>query len=408
MTDQTILSMYSIDRPDKKLSKAERQRVAVKIIDNHFLDKYLVYRNGEGITSLYKIISDLKEVKPINKEMLVGDACNLLHDTIFFDSIKKIMDYVELWIQTTQSCLDEAPKSFAFSNDDSYTIKRLDFEVAKGECPVFDFFISRTQCNGEELKAYIWSLFEPLSSQQQYLWMKGEGSDGKGSLIRFLNKIFGESSTALETKQERLTALCHQKRLGVFNDVNNTLFPMSSVFKQLTGGDRVVINEKYRKQFSTFLDTKFIFTANRKPSFTKQKSDQRRCIYVEFKPIQDGEMIDDYENKIWEERGALLYKCKEAYEELTEDHIIICDIDSIEDVGDDFEIDYSVIFDRYFVLDEKASLTPKEVYEEVMGSIHRAGIDWSAFQEWLQRTYNIKKAHPRDKRVFKGIAFKNN
>ena len=100
------------------------------------------------------------------------------------------------------------------------------------ETPVFDEFLSRCS-DPMALKCFIGSLFYPQADRQQYLWMFGDGGNGKGSIMRFLAKLMGPaySSEVPPIKGDKFwTSGLQGKRLVAFPDCNDAKFPASHTF----------------------------------------------------------------------------------------------------------------------------------------------------------------------------------
>ena len=72
---------------------------------------------------------------------------------------------------------------------------RLPFDLEDGPTPVFDEMFSRIDAP-KSVMAWIGSLLDPQADLQQYLWIYGDGQNGKSSLSNFLRKVLGPAHRA--------------------------------------------------------------------------------------------------------------------------------------------------------------------------------------------------------------------
>lgn len=171
-------------------------------------------------------------------------------------------------------------------------------------------------------------------------------------MVRLLRRLLRDAFVALDAKDRYWLASCVGKRLGAFNDMVDVTFPMRSQFKQVTGQDPVNIEQKYKKSYSTVLDTKFIFTTNKELNITTQTSDLRRCIYVEW-PRNPNTPRKGYEDDLWDERAGILHKCKLVYERMVQEHgAIVVDQEAAKEIGEQAELRFQVMFNQKLKADE--------------------------------------------------------
>lgn len=228
---------------------------------------------------------------------------------------------------------------------------RLPFDLSMGEFPTWQEMFNRTS-NGTALKLWIGSLFFQQSDMQTYVWIYGEGEDGKGSLARALMRALGDYHSASEqvpTRENRFwTSGLLGKRLVVFPDCNNYGFPQTGLFKSLTGGDRQRIERKNEQPFTTTLKAKYLFLSNEKPSLSGQQSDRRRAIYCELKrpTVNFGR---GYEGFLWDEMPYFLFHCVKLYLAACPNHEKIpVDESVIDTLVSDNEEFYEYLYERRF------------------------------------------------------------
>jgi hypothetical protein len=321
---------------------------------------------------------------------------------------KHVKEHIKSWSDAVEKA-SSLPPSFSLDSTE-ITFNRLDVQLIAGSTPTWDYFVGKCGLNGNTLMAYIWSLLEQTNESQQYVILIGPGRDGKGALIRWLAKLFNDQLVGLSFSDSRWPALCVGKRIGVFNDLNVTTLPMSAAFKQITGRDEVTIDAKYEKAFSTVLDTKFILTTNKPLHVGSGDAERRRAIAIRISP--DRTEIPGYEEKLWEERSAFLFKCKQAYQELynSSTHIIRCDYNDFELETSSYEEPHQALFDRLFIEDPEASITANDFItniQQVLGRKDNTLV--GQFKDWLQNTYKINKVRESTgtrKWIYKGIRSK--
>lgn len=204
-----------------------------------------------------------------------------------------------------------------------YTFHRLPWDFKQDHCPTWDEMFSRME-NANAVMAWIGSLFEAHSDRQQYVWIHGSGGDGKGSINRFLHRVFNgayRSEVVPERGDKFWTSGLINARVVVFGDCNNFHFITKGIFKQITGDDPIKIEFKGENAFSTKLVCKLMFLSNERPDISGQRSDTRRAIFSEIAPIK-GDVIPTkiYDQSLWKEGPAFLYKCLELYKTLCQDH----------------------------------------------------------------------------------------
>lgn len=270
--------------------------------------------------------------------------------------VRRAQDCMKYWLHTTDPIKE--PPIVRMKSDDGLCFHRLPFDpvpYAFGKHPRFDEFLSRVS-NKDALIDWIGSLFQLKSDRQQYVWLYGEGNNGKGAFIRFLEKCFGPSYAATETPTKGDKFWNYHllgKRLIGFPDCGDSNFPTSQKFKMLSGDDQVPMEAKGKQVFSAHINCKFIFASNDKPSVTSQVADRRRAIFCEVGPIP-GAVYSKYENELWKEARFVIGTCVEEYKrKYPENGPIEVDKEQIENVIEETEMDMERFFFLNFIRDER-------------------------------------------------------
>lgn len=361
---------------------------AQKILNYFWGNQFQVHCDNQEQAIFLRIDSKKQEVSQVSLRAMIQEAAKIFGGTYFDGNEKYLSEQVGRWSLDSKNQLKEMPCSFALQDYDGLTFNRIDIEVKEQSTPMFDQICNRIESNSEAMKAFFWSIFDRESSVDKYLWMTGDGQDGKGSLMRLLAKLLGDAYVGLSARNKWWPADCVGKRLGVFNDIVKTSFPMTSEVKQVTGGDRVTIERKYKDAVSITLDTKFIFTTNKPLNISGQKADLRRCIYIKFGKNTD-DRTENFEKRLWEERAGILFKCREAYGKLSKEGSINCSVSLLKGEVEDFEMIYESLFERNFVVDPNSKVPRLDVFDTILKELNHNRRRYGDFKEWLKRTHGI-------------------
>lgn len=271
-----------------------------------------------------------------------------------------------MWIGLTKP-LPDRPALFLEKSTPGLTFKRLDFDAPPAESfdppPAFERLLDRTS-DPHAICAYVGSLFYPEADRQQYLYMYGEGGDGKGALMRFLHGIFGEAAASLTPPPKFGDKFwnfnVYGKRLGLFYDCEDWNWFKSSHFKSLTGGDPILFEEKGRMGFTDTPSLKFIAASNAKPNISSQASDLRRLIFVAFEPLPEGERHVGFEALLLAEAQPFISMCKAIYLARCPGHEAI-DVPQAIEVAWNAESEYVDLFNAHFVDSKECEIPADQV-----------------------------------------------
>jgi hypothetical protein len=283
-----LLKLQAIEYgPNKKMAYNSLKQ---NILLEFFQKLFYIYKDEKGVRTLLKKIENGQVAEVSLKEAAAFIIQLALRKNIPM-SAKQASEMAETLMLSVTNPLNQLPPSFSM-DDEEITFNRIKLQISEGATPVFDSIINRILENHEAAMAFFWSIFAEVKLQQ-YLYLYGQGQDGKGSICRLINLIIGSRAyTALDVRDDHWPNKLIGKRVGVFNDINNTHVIQSSIFKQITGGDSVLITEKHRPAFSAELDARIIITTNLRIPVSSQKSDLRRAIY----PPVSGKMSHELKN----------------------------------------------------------------------------------------------------------------
>lgn len=291
--------------------------------------------------------------------------------------------------------------------------QRSAYDLTPGPTPVFDELFSR-MTNGKAVRAWIGSMFFLDSYDQQYVWLKGEGNDGKGSLITFLANVFGPEGAL--SQEEAPGADKHWavpwvgKRFVYFSDFDDYGAMRKGPLKILTGGGETLVRPFFGAGFSMKLPVKIMIASNRFPKTELDKADKRRLIFAEFSSFQvPGD--SGYQKFLEAEGGPFLASCIDVYKSYPKGKAIPLDDDdtfeSLEDQQALKDSAYSAWFSLYFSEDPTSKTTPEEVAKTIhlhFGPHYKTELcfDWLSRNGYkaarLSRSEDTKRP-----RVYKGI-----
>ena len=383
----TIDSAYSTPpNYPPRFDESKKSKDDFEIVDNLLRGKFVVYLDevNDGI-AYFRYISTDKTYEKVGEKYLQSIVVKHFKDNKLRITTHKAESLIKLW-SLGVGHLPSIPKAIAVNDDNERAFTRVRINPSDTATPYWDYVIGKIETNADAFQAYIWSIFETESKNQQYLWLYGEGGDGKGSVLRLINYIIGDQAfVGLSAKDEYWTASCVGKRVAVFNDLTKSCIALSSEFKQLTGGDKVPIRNKYEKAYSAYLDTKIIITTNKNLMISSEESDLRRCIFVKFK--KDQQKLEKFEENLRKEANGILLKCRESYYKLLSDsNHITCDIEAAKEGAKDFEIEYETIFHKNFVVEDGQEITLHQFYEIINTKYGLNNFQYSEIKSWVIRT----------------------
>lgn len=311
----------------------------------------------------------------------------------------------------------ETVKLTRWANEPGLTYRRLPWVKQTGDTPTWNALLSRMS-NNQAFIDWVGSLFFEQAYLHNYVWLYGEGGDGKGAINRFLSKIFDTSYRSKTAPTVDRNGSVDKfwaynligARLAVFPDCENATFTTSGFFKSLTGGDPVEVEAKGSMGFTVYLNTRYMILANVKPAITSARSNIRRIIYCEMEPTdQDWGGV---EKQLWEEGGFFISQCIDNYLSKYPQHgPIQTDQTSLIDVIDENEQHLENFFNEYFELVPDSFTLAKDLKIAAEEVWPRQRKTYREFLAWLKRVHGIEYANERlscakMERVYRGIGRK--
>lgn len=345
--------------------------------------------------------TDNRIVKFISKsyppQVILYYAVDLLPDKIGYNLVKREADEIFYWWHSQRGALPERPLVIAEKSDERLSFARLPFDmddVTTTDCPpLFKEFLNRCS-DANALSAFIGSIFFPESYMQQYLYLHGQGQDGKGSLINVLKNVIGEGYQTISPRgsSDRFWFMkTYGKRLCVATDLSLSDaqdFPVSGEIKAMTGGDPIFYEGKGENGFTDESISKILIASNFSPCITGQKSDMRRLIYITVSEVTGELDVRGYFERLNAESKAIIEYCVSVYKKVCPEHgMIPCDVPT--DVVDSSEEEYTSIFDKHFIQADGAEVPAHEVRERLRACGIRNDREIKRIKECWKRRYGV-------------------
>ena len=88
--------------------------------------------------------------------------------------------------------------------------------------------------------AFVWSTFVKGSRSRQYVWLRGNGQDGKSKVLGVLQGVFGPAAaginnTLFQKGNQFLFSAIYGKRLVIYADCKNAKFGMTEFVLNVAG-----------------------------------------------------------------------------------------------------------------------------------------------------------------------------
>ncbi len=171
----------------------------------------------------------------------------------------------------------------------------------EADCPKFKKFLEEVLIKREDWDNPNADKTDLLTMQEFYgyllykkvefnraVMLYGEGENGKSTKINVAKKFLGEKNVAnvpiqkLETNNFAVASL-HGKLANLHSDLPKTALKETSRFKQITGGDTIDAEKKFRDNFSFLPYAKMMFAANTLPaSYDDTVAFWRRWLIFKF------------------------------------------------------------------------------------------------------------------------------
>lgn len=256
-----------------------------------------------------------------------------------------------------------------------------------GATPVFDKFMNDFTSGNEEVKRFLLQYMGMCISNvpgyypKKALFIVGPGNSGKTQLLKLTIKLLGEKknceASSLEKLESRFGASdIENKRLTYNPDMTYATLKELAIFKQITGGDYLRSEAKYKAAHSFLYRGLLWFCTNNLPKFGGDRGQwvyDRMIILKADNVIPEEKRDAELINKMYAEREAIVYKAVMALKEVIKNgyryNVPQCCIDNMKQYQQD-NSPVLTFFNECCIMREqengtkiKDSCTTKKMYE---------------------------------------------
>lgn len=208
----------------------------------------------------------------------------------------------------------------SWKSDEGTSNFPLQFSAKTSKCPVFDSFLKQITHGNPQLEERFWMAIGYLMiypARGKFFIVMGYARDsGKSVLGNFVQRLYPKESVGNLRLQEMKGTFSSMSFLNaVINlelDMPNAKLnaEVASRLKQITGGDSITVQRKYLSPVTLTRRIKFVFAGNY-PLCIDGEDDalQKRIVFLPFDESIPDDQQDPYlEDKIWDERDAVVTK----------------------------------------------------------------------------------------------------
>ena len=336
-----------------------------KINSNEVIKLYRNYVDKKlgcekGLTSISQLYNFLKT----DSQIIVRSYDSKRYFTVLKNGIFDIMN---------QELISHSSQIIAFS----YVDANYD---ENAECKKFDKFLEQITDGDEILIKRMWMFLGYVFMQNadaKYFFVMGEAPDSGKSLVgNFIESAFPKkyvSNIALNdlNKEFSLSPLigsCVNLSLDLpATKLNNSAI---SKLKMLTGGDRLIINQKYVSDASYEIRTKFIFASNHKISISgEDEAFWRRLVYLPFnKTIPKEKQDASLSLAFQKEKDAIVSKALRYAKKLIKNNFIFPSTSEIDKKILQWKDDRNLLIEKFL---EECCIIDSEYRGELIDKLYR-------------------------------------
>lgn len=328
MTDEVInlARERNLQTPEDDLSRPEQLDAYARELLSALQTRYRVLVDDEGQSSLAEIRSPgvIQPVKP--KVVIERDVVRMFSDRVTvrdltYEVFPRLVS--EMRAKPGLSLGFKGVKPFHFKSDSlaaGWAWQRLPFDPIENppKPPELTEIMRRTSAaEAEAVEIWIGSLFDYAASRTQYLYIHGEGNDGKSMLKDAVSLMFANQGIAIMdgddlTGDKHATSDLEGKRLLLFPDMRKPSLPSTGVFKKITGDDSIGVNPKGLPRRNIALHVKVMILSNYPPQLEGTLADKRRLVSAKFESFAGGE-DEEFKRQFLTATPAIAQYCYAKY-----------------------------------------------------------------------------------------------
>lgn len=302
-----------------------------------------------------------------------------------------------------------APVDVVFKSDDRLAFSRLAFDrkefIAIEDMPWTATILNRMN-DYQAFCAWIGSLFHEDGYRHQYVWLHGPGGDGKSTITNAILEAFAGSAVTVRIPDHHtrrfFNASIVGKRLAIFSDAESSDFTTSGHFKELTGDDYILVEEKYKSPYQAKNNCKFLFISNEAPTVRNRESDRRRCIPISIDPPHGdlANMGPKFTELVRAEAPLFINFCLDMYDSYMDFGIKPITLneaaqEALQNHADDTDSLYEEIFNEHFRIEPSARVRCSDLNARVRS----CKANTKKFREWVEVRLGIDMTRIHDSKT---------
>jgi hypothetical protein len=281
-----------------------------------FNNEIVAYCDHDGNKIFYKIENNqIKFVSDSNMELEIDTYWNIVARKIpeFYRPEHSDLVKVRKMLLIKAPTIGGSIPSLLLNNDPRPAFQKFE-RTYPTECPDTWKRLIAKSSSPDLLMLFIGSLLDPTSDNSQYLWIKGDGGEGKGSFVRGILSALGQAGSVEQppaSEKRFWTQGLRHKRFVCFMDLDDVNFVTTGLFKTISGNDPIRFEIKKGATYTAEIDAKFCIVSNYLPNLSHNNADARRVILVEFKDNDD--YIENFEEKLKAEAIDFISYCYDKF-----------------------------------------------------------------------------------------------
>lgn len=332
-------------RPQAESKEVQAARHA-QLYYQRTYERFRILYDNEGNLSCAEVAGP-GVLRPVSNDYIINNMIGFLMGRAKPPDIKHSVFPTWRALAAARGAVDATsvkPLAFKSETVDGWAWQRLNFDPVEIEIPdLLTKLLARTSIEeARSLVLWLGSLLDYRFPRSQYLYLHGDGNDGKSTLIAMLVKLLGTQGVAMMRSDDfadaHSTTVLEGARLAIFADENSASFMSRGRFKALTGDDTLTINPKGLPRRNIGLHCKVMVASNYAPHVQGGRADLRRIIPVKLSPIPANESSHAQGLAFVEQGPAIMQFCYmafKAWQAENPDRMLPAASDAIADVEAD-------------------------------------------------------------------------
>jgi hypothetical protein len=205
--------------------------------------------------------------------------------------------------------LESSPDQEAFKTlpDSRREAENFAMEYLEKNCPYWHEQLTRMS-NRLAFLCYLGSILDLRAKPQQYLWLYGDGQDGKSTILKVLKKVLGGAALMTDwphSPNNFYTARFEGKRVLLIDEEPEGTCVRTDLWRRITGADTITIEPKGKQAYEISNNLLIVVGSNYRPSIRARKADLRRLIICDVKSFEgipyarlDEHLLEEFSNFI--------------------------------------------------------------------------------------------------------------